>query len=150
MKKYFLVLGLALFVLACGPGSKEPSASQLFKAGESHFKNQEYDQAIDCFQKVTQLEPKSAAAYNMLGMAYRFKANQLGQPELRIKEMAAFQKAIDIDPKYWVAMINLGASYYNAGDHAKAVPLFEKALEINPQHPEKAQLEKMIAEGRGQ
>jgi Tfp pilus assembly protein PilF len=83
----------------------------------------------------------------MLGMAYRFKYNQLGVPEFRQKEMAAFQKAIEIDPKNWVAMINLATTYQADGQKAKAAALFKKALELNPDHPEKAALQKLIAAG---
>jgi cytochrome c-type biogenesis protein CcmH/NrfG len=61
--------------------------------------------------------------------------------------MAAFQKAVEIDPKNWVAMINLATDYYAEGQKAKAVPLFKKALELNPNHPEKAEIQKLIAAG---
>ncbi len=57
---------------------------------------------------------------------------------------------MELDPKYWVAMINLGATYYFRGEKAKAAPWFKKALALNPDHPEKAQIEKMIAEGEDQ
>jgi tetratricopeptide (TPR) repeat protein len=145
MYKPILVL-LALTLLACGRGD---TPEKYLEAGTSHFQKQEYDQAIASFQKAIELAPKSAAAYNMLGMAYRFKYNQLRDPELRAKEIAAFAKAVEVDPNYWVAMINLGATYYDQGEKAKAAPLFKKALALNPNHPEKAQLEKMIAEGEG-
>ncbi len=94
------------------------------------------------------LEPKSAAAYNLLGMAYRFKYNQLANPDLKQKEIEAFQKAVDIDSKYWMAMINLGASYYYQGEKAKAAAWFKQALALNPDNPERAELEKMIAAGK--
>lgn len=148
MKKYLWLFVVLLVVLACGQNSPGPSPEQLLQAGNAHFQKKEYDQAIECYQKVIKLEPRAAAAYNMLGMAYRFKYLQLRQPELPAKEIAAFKKAIKVDPKFWVAMINLGATYYRQGEKAKAAPLFEKALKLNPQHPQKAQLEKMIAEGR--
>ena len=93
------------------------------------------------------LGAKSAGAYNMLGMAYRFKFQKTGKPELQENEIDAFQKALEIDPKYWVAMINLGTTYYSRGEKSKAAPWFKKALALNPSHPEKAQLEKMIGEG---
>ena len=64
--------------------------------------------------------------------------------------MGAFKKAVEVDPKFWVAMINLGTTYYALGDKAKAAPWFKKALELNPAHPEKPQLEKMIAAGEKQ
>jgi Tfp pilus assembly protein PilF len=82
-----------------------------------------------------------------MGMAYRFKFNKLGVPEFRQKEMAAFQKAIDIDPKNWVAMINLATDYYADGEKDKAAVLYKKALELKPDHPEKADIQKRIAAG---
>ena len=135
-----------LAVVACGGGE---NPEKYMQEGIAHFQKQEYDQAIASYQKAIQLAPKSATAYNLLGMAYRFKYNQLRNPELRAQEIGAFEKAVEIDPKYWVAMINLGVTYYDQGDMAKAAALFKKALSLNPNHPEKAEFEKMIAEGEG-
>lgn len=146
MYKFIVGMVVLLVLTSCGGGGGE-TADKYMQAGFKHFQKQEYDQAIANFQKAVKLEPKAAAAYNMLGMAYRFKANKLGLAELRAKEIAAFQNALKADPKYWVAMINLGATYYRQGEEAKAAALFKKALALNPQHPEKQQLEKMIAEG---
>jgi tetratricopeptide (TPR) repeat protein len=115
--------------------------------GVAHFDKNEYDQAIKCYEKVIKLEPRSAAAYNLLGMAYRMKFAQLRDPQMQAQEIAAFQKAVELDPNYWVALFNLGATYYFSGEKAKAAPLFKKALALHPDHPEKAQVEKMIAEG---
>jgi len=127
--------------------AQSPEAQKLVDQGVVHLQNQQLDQAIDSFKKAIALEPKSAVIYNYLGMAYRFKYNQVRNQELKQQEIAAFKKASDIDPNYWVALINLGATYYFMGEKAKAAPLFKKALQLNPQHPEKAQLEKMIQEG---
>jgi tetratricopeptide (TPR) repeat protein len=115
--------------------------------GFVNFQQQKYDEAIASYEKAVKLQPRAAAAYNMIGMAYRFKYNQLGVPEFRQKEIAAFQKAVEIDPKNWVAMINLATDYSADGQQAKAAPLFKKALELNPNHPEKAEIQKMIAAG---
>jgi len=140
--------GLAVILLAALMGcGGDRGAEKYMQEGLINFQQHNYDQAIASYEKAIKLEPKSTAAYNMMGMAYRFRYNQLGNPELRDKEIAAFQKAIDIDPKFWVAMINLGATYYARGEKDKAAPWFKKALELNPSHPEKAELEKMIAEG---
>jgi tetratricopeptide (TPR) repeat protein len=144
---YKFILGIVVLVVLTSCGGGGETAEKCMQAGFIHFQKQEYDQAIANFQKAIELEPKAAAAYNMLGMAYRFKGAQLGIPELRAKEIAAFQKALEADPQYWVAMINLGVTYYGQGDKAKAAPLLKRALALNPQHPEKADIEKMIAAG---
>lgn len=125
----------------------QAQAETLIKQGMGQMEKQQYDQAIATFNKALQEEPKSAVIYNLLGMAYRFKYNQVRNQDLRKQEIAAFQKAIEIDPNYWVALVNLGATYYYLGEKGKAAPLFKKALTLNPNHPEKAQLEKMIQEG---
>ncbi len=145
MLRAILTTMALLALIGCGGDSAEKYLTE----GVAHFQKQEYDLAILSYEKAIKLEPKSAAAYNLLGMAYRFKYNQLANPDYKQKEIAAFQKAIDIDPRFWGAMINLGATYYYLGEKAKAAPLFKQALAVNPGNPEKLQLEKMIAEGEG-
>ena len=145
MYKFILGFVVLLVLTSCGGSGETPE--KYMRAGFINFQNQEYDQAIANFKKATELEPKAAAAYNMMGMAYRFKAKLLGMPELRAKEIEAFQKALEANPKNWVAMINLGTTYYHQGEKVKAAALFKKALTLYPEHPEKAEIEKMIAAG---
>ncbi len=145
MLRAILVTMALMACIGCGSDSAEKYLQQ----GVAHFQKQEYDLAISSYEKALKLEPKSSSAYNLLGMAYHFKYNQLGNPEFKQKEIAAFQKAVDIDPRNWGAMINLGATYYYMGEKAKAAALFKQALAVNPDHPEKAELEKMIAAGEG-
>jgi len=152
MKKFLCCL-IIFSLLGCGgdkPASKGKQVQSLIEKGTAQLQKQDYDAAIASFTKAVEMEPKSAVAYNMLGMAYRFKYNQVRNQELKNQEIAAFQKAIEVDPNYWVALINLGATHYFMGEKAKAAPLFKKALELNPQHPEKEQLQSMIAEGEKQ
>ena len=137
-----IATGLFLALLT---GCSGESPEKYMQAGFVDFQKQKYDEAIANYEKAIKLQPR--AAYNMLGMAYRFKYNKLGVPEFRQKEMAAFAKAIESDPKNWVAMINLATDYYSDGQKAKAAPLFKKALSLNPNHPEKLLIQKMIAEG---
>ncbi|MEW6386943.1 MAG: tetratricopeptide repeat protein [Thermodesulfobacteriota bacterium] len=155
MKKFLPVLLAWLTLLACGSMEGSPpdpgkEAQKWLYQGMKQFQQQEFDLALSSFKKAIELEPKSAAAYNMLGMTYRFKYNQVRRQELKEKEIAAFTKALEIDPNFGVALINLGATYYYLGEKAKAAPLFKKALLLYPYHQERAQLEKMIAEGEGQ
>jgi len=143
MCRFILTTMLLAAILGCGGDNAE----KYMQEGFVYFQQQKYDEAIVSYEKAIKLEPRDAAAYNMMGMAYRFKYNRLRVPALRQKEMAAFQKAVEIDPKNWVAMINLATDYYADGQKGKAAALFKKALELNPNHPEKAAIEKMIAAG---
>ena len=143
MLRLILTTMLLAAILGCG-GDR---ADKFIQEGFVNFQQQKYDEAIASYEKAIKAEPRAATAYNMIGMAYRFKFNQTGVPEFRQKEMAAFQKAVEIDPKNWVAMINLATDYYADGEKAKAAALFKKALELKPDHPEKAEIEKMITAG---
>jgi tetratricopeptide (TPR) repeat protein len=125
----------------------QSQAQKLLEQGTGLMEKKKYDQAIATFKQAIKEEPNSAVTYNLLGMAYRFKYNQVRSQDLKNQEIAAFKKALEIDPKYWVALINLGVTYYYMGQKDKAAPLFKKALSLNPNHPEKAELEKMIQEG---
>ena len=156
MKKILLVLAVCLSLGACGQPEGKSSAQGkqealvLINKGLEEFqKPGGIDQAIVSFQKAAELDPRSAAAYNMLGEAYRVKHFETKAQDLKEKEIAAFKKAIEVDSNYWPAWINLGYTYYGKGDMAQAIPLLKKGLALNPQHPSKVYLEKMIAAGEG-
>jgi tetratricopeptide (TPR) repeat protein len=151
MRKILVWSAVLIMVLAAVLASErcraQNQAEKLLEHGAGLMQKKQYDKAIATFKQAIKAEPKSAVTYNLLGMAYRFKYNQVRSQDLKNQEIAAFKKAIEIDPNYWVALINLGATYYYLGEKAKAAPLFKKALSLNPNHPDKAQLEKMIQEG---
>lgn len=107
---------IVLMFLAFGPLTikcqAQTQVQKLLDQAAGQMKQQQYDQAIATLNQALKEEPKSATVYNLLGMAYRFKYNQVRNQELKQQEIAAFKKAIEIDPNYWVALINLGATYY--------------------------------------
>ena len=55
--------------------------------------------AIKNYEQAIALGVKSANAFNMLGMAYRFKYQQTKDPKLQENEIISFQKALDVDAK---------------------------------------------------
>ena len=54
---------------------------------------------------------------------------------------------MELDPKYLPAVINLAATYHSRGDQAKAAVWVKKALALNPNPQEKAQIDKLLAGG---
>ncbi|TET21619.1 MAG: tetratricopeptide repeat protein [Candidatus Cloacimonadota bacterium] len=141
----FAVCIFILFFMSC---QNKRSSVDLFTEGEKLFKQHKYDEAIAKYEEGLKLSPNSAVGHNLVGMAYRFKYNALKDPSLREKEIAAFNKAIEVDSTFWIAYINLGATYYYNISKEKAIPYFEKALVLNPANPEREELEKMIEEGK--
>lgn len=123
----------------------DSTQSQLEK-GQEAFKHGKYDQALKAYDEALKKEPRSAVIHNLKGMAYRFQYNQLRSADLKEKEIAAFKKAIEMDPKFIPALVNLGSTYYFSDQKKEAAEQFKRALEIMPQHPEAEQLKKMIAE----
>lgn len=68
---------------------------------------------------------KPAETYNRLGQIYYNQGNLL-------KAEQQFDRALTCDPKYAVAMGNLGVINLRKGDYKKAVSLFRKVLAISP------------------
>ncbi len=144
MKKLFCFTLLASLLAASSLSAK--TLDEVFNEAASFLQRGDYDQAISKYKEAIQMEPKSALAYNLLGMAYRFRYALTRDQKYRKEEIAAFEKALQLDSTYWVSLINLGATYYYMGEKKKAVPYFKKALELYPEHPERPQFEKMIRE----
>lgn len=142
MKK-LLIIFLALIIMTCG---KKENADQNFTEGAKCIEQGQYDKAIELYQRGITLAPKSAMGYNLLGMACRFKFNQSGDQQWREKEVDNFEKAIECNSDYVPALVNLGATHYYSGEKEKAVPYFQHALEVYPEHPEAEEIRKMIAE----
>jgi len=148
MLTWITALGLLLALTGCsGAPDPQQEAREWLDRGLTQFQSQQYDQAIVSLSRAVALAPHHAGAHNLLGVVYRFKYYQVRDPDLKKKEMAAYQKALEADPKYWPAHLNLGAAYYYEGDKATAARFFRQALELQPEHPDKDQLLEMIAEG---
>jgi tetratricopeptide (TPR) repeat protein len=115
--------------------------------GLEAFKRGQYDKAIEFYQEALKSQPSLPRVHNLIGMAYRFQFNKQNEPALKEKEITSFRKAVELDPKYVVARINLGSSLYYSGVKDEAAKHLKLALELMPQHPDAEQLKEMIAEG---
>ena len=103
----------------------EAPGVKLYNAGAEHFKRKEFPQAIDCFNKAAEADPKLYRAWAYLGMAYA----QQGQLDPAIE---AYRKCIDIAPDYHKAFNNVGELYRRKGLLDYAAMVFKMATEIDP------------------
>lgn len=116
---------LAVFastVFAAGTGSdstrSEPDRSAYEKA-VSAVKAENYSRARDLLEDVVEREPRNADAWNWLG----FSERNLGNYDA---SLAAYEKALAIEPEHRGALEYLGELYLQTGEVQKAKAQLEK------------------------
>jgi cytochrome c-type biogenesis protein CcmH/NrfG len=110
----------------------------LVKVGSYYFAARQFDEAASYFERASKVKP-SADVLTKLSNAYYYS----GSPD---KAIATLNQALQIDPKFANALYNLGMlKWQSQGDVKGAVECWEKLLKTNPNHPNRAQVEKMIA-----
>jgi protein O-mannosyl-transferase len=128
----YVNLGIAL----AGQGKLDEAIFQYRKAleinpddAEAHFnfgralaRQRKIDDAIGHYLKVIEVNPDDARAQNNLGTA-------LGRSDAAI---ARFRRALEIDPRFVIAHVNLGIALAGNGQVTEAIAHFQKALEIQP------------------
>jgi serine/threonine protein kinase len=85
----------------------------------------QYDEAIRCYDKALEIDPRYAAAWGNKGTSL----NCLGLYDEAIR---CHEKALEIDGLFATAWINKGNSLNSLGRYDEAVRCSEKALEIDP------------------
>lgn len=103
---------------------KISQADYYFMEGSRYTLQNDYNQAISCYQKAIEINPNFFLAYNNLGTAY----TSLGQHQQAI---TCIQKAIEIDSNSAEAYTNLGSAYVSSGQHQQSISYYQKAIEIN-------------------
>ncbi len=83
------------------------------------------DEAIACYRKAIELDPKYAAAHSNLGAALKEK----GQLD---EAIACYRKAIELEPKFAAAHSNLGVALKAKDQWEEAIACYRKAIELEP------------------
>ena len=146
--KHIVIMSLACLLFDACSSSEKDRATQFLNEGILLFQEGKYSEAIEKYQEGLKLDPQNANGYNLLGMAFRFRFHETGTLEYREKEIESFKKAIEIDTKFWVAYKNISATLFYQGMKKEAVPYIEKALELQPNDPEKNLLMQWLEEGK--
>jgi tetratricopeptide (TPR) repeat protein len=96
-----------------------------FQLGDVAYGNQEYQEAIEHYDKAIQIDPHYADAYNNRGLAY----HNLGENQRAIQD---YDKAIQLDPNFAMAYGNRGYTYQLLGEHRRAIQDLDKAIQLDP------------------
>ena len=119
IRKAFLLLLGAGILLAYGCGSD--SGQSALRDGMAAFNEKNYTEAITQLTRATQRITDSADLYYHLGAAHLEK----GEPE---PAAAAFNAALDLNPRHGEALAGLGQVAYHKKDLPKAHAYFGQAL----------------------
>jgi tetratricopeptide (TPR) repeat protein len=89
------------------------------------------DDAIVQFNRVISIDPKSATAYNSIGIALIGKATADGKLDDAI---LAYRQAIEADPLYPLSYNNLGLALSRQGHVDQAIAQYRLAIEVDPKY----------------
>jgi tetratricopeptide (TPR) repeat protein len=121
----FLVLFLPLAIAQAQNAAVSPAVEQL--VAEAHQAQSQGDlaTAVAKYQKILQIAPRLAAAYNNLGMLY------LQQHDLP-QAVDVLEKGLKIDPNVVATSALLGSAQFSMGQYREARPHLEAAIRGNP------------------
>ena len=123
LKIVLLVIFISLGYLLSA--DSETEAERHLRRGNEHYSQGEYEQAIDEYQRVIQINPNYALAYYNLGETYRLK----GKLDDAI---VFFQKGVEIDPNNLLGLFLLGACYKLQGELDDATSTLLESIRIDP------------------
>jgi tetratricopeptide (TPR) repeat protein/O-antigen ligase len=95
-----------------------------FQEATVYTKLEEWDKAIEDFEKYLALDPVYAPTYFKMGWCYVQKKEWAKAEEV-------YQKAVEWNPKLGESYINLGNVYFMQGKFAEAENSYKKAVEID-------------------
>ena len=107
----------------------DENSEHLYQQGRRLFEEGRYDRAEPIFKNLIDQSPKGFAdVYNKLGIIYHQRSEW---------ERAAlfFKKALDINPKYTEASLNLAVTYNDMGRYDDANEIFGKAAQVVKSEP---------------
>lgn len=114
----------------------------LTQVGNIYYDTQNFDVAVQYYGKALEVEPGNANVRTDMGTAFF----RMGDSDRAIQE---FETALKSDPKHAQTMFNLGiVKWQGKMDVDGAVAAWEKLLKTVPDYPERATVEKYIAQAR--
>ncbi len=105
--------------------SNEKDPRKIIKSGLVHYRQGEYDKAIQAFKKELQADPNDSEAWQFLGDTF-FRLGLLREAR------EAYEHVRQLDPDNLNALENLGVIFANRGDYKKAVWQWGEVLKHNP------------------
>jgi len=103
----------------------DPAADPMFQTGIQLLIEEKPAQALEKFNQVIALKPEFAEVWNRRGDTYQF----MGDEE---RALADYEHVMRLNPYHFGTLESCGQIWLERGNYRKAAEYFRKALEINP------------------
>ncbi len=101
-----------------------PKSNRICFEAEALRQHGKANEAIESLQKATEIDPDNAQAWSLLGGIY----NETNSD----KAVPCYEKAIELNKRYYLAYRGLGNYYLKKKDYSLAEAYYNKAIDINP------------------
>ena len=91
------------------------------------LKKEQYSQAYDFFEPITQINPNDFRAWFNMGNACGFQKHYN-------HSIACYEKAAAINPDHAICQYNLGRAWYSQRNYHKAISYFQNAIALKPSY----------------
>ena len=108
--------------------SKAAEADEWLAKGNAAYETKNFDEAITCYKKATELDPDFASAYYNLGIIYAAQG-------MLDEAVSAYKKVLTIKPDYYAARNNLATAYIKIRMFDEAITELKQVLGSNPDLP---------------
>jgi len=122
MVRFTWVLFLVGIMLSCGCQGKTEKIQKLSASGKAYFDEGKFQEAVIQYKNVVQQDPESSEGYYQLGRCYL----QMKNP---VEAFKAFKKAVDLDPTFRDAELQLGNLSLLFGDLKTAEAMGKAMIE---------------------
>ena len=118
---------IALAILVTMGWGLNSSENKAIQAGKNLVKKQQYQSAIDSFDRAIKIRPDGAEAWLQKGYCF-------WQLDLFDRAISCYQKVIAIDESNEYAYLGLGINLYHLKKYSEAIFYLEKLVKLDPQH----------------
>lgn len=108
--------------------SEKDALELLSNLAYEKFEEKDYISAIIYCNRYIEIDQTNPIIYNTLGYIYK----KISKYENIEKQISLFEKALELDSEYIVAIRNLALAYPLAGRYQEAVKCFQKLFELAP------------------
>jgi tetratricopeptide (TPR) repeat protein len=135
-----MLIGSALLLASICTGCNKLKARNELNLGVMAFKNSQFAEAVNHFQRAASLDPTliNARIYLATALAQQYvpSGNTADNVAMGNRAIQAYQNVLQIDPKNTAALGSIANIYYGMKNFNQAKAYEQKVMQIEPNNPE--------------